>query len=163
MKRIIFCILFIAFIANAYSQKTAVAVPVLPSVSVAFKANATYAGGEPIATNTRYKVNFGGTVFDAGRNFSKDTDEFIAPVDGFYHFDVRVSWLQFSAVGSVTIDLNYEATSVLMVSTSRPVFDSNYGTLLEMKKGEKMSVYLKQNTGAQQKFQQVQFSGFKVN
>jgi hypothetical protein len=148
---------------NVYAQKTEVALPPPSSTTVMFKANATFVGGEPIATNTRYKVNFGGTVFDEGHNFSKDTDEFTAPADGFYHFDVRVSWLQFSANGSVTIDLEYVATSVLAVSTTMPVFDSNYGTLLKMKKGERLGVYIKQNTGAQQKFQQVQLSGFKVN
>jgi hypothetical protein len=164
MQRSIVCILFILLTGYVYAQNTTVKLPVVSSAApVMFRAQATHVGGEPLPNNTRYKVNFGGTSFDEGKNFNKETDEFTAPADGIYHFDIRVSWLQFSANGSVTIDLEYEATSVLAGSTTMPVFDSNYGTLLKLKKGARLSVYLKQNTGTQQKFQQVQLCGYKVN
>ncbi len=133
----------------------------------AFKANATYIGGEPIANNTESKVHFTGVLFDETKNFA--ADEFTAPSDGIYSFDVRVSWLQFSAEGMITINVRTNlyaavpATTVQASSATLPVFDSNFSTLLKLKAGDKVSVYLLQKSGAQQKYQQVQLSGFKVN
>ena len=136
---------------------------------IAFRAAATYVGGEPLANNTESKVNFTGAYFDESKNFSVSTGEFIAPSDGIYHFDLRVSWLKFSAPGSVSLLLRtnlYSAiamTTVLEASTTVPVFDSNFSTLLKLKTGDKVSVYLNQNSGAQQKYQQVILGGVKVN
>ncbi len=133
----------------------------------AFKANATYIGGEPIANNTESKVHFTGVLFDETKNFA--ADEFTVPSDGIYSFDVRVSWLQFSAEGMITINVRTNlyaavpATTVQASSATLPVFDSNFSTLLKLKAGDKVSVYLIQKSGAQQKYQQVQLSGFKVN
>jgi hypothetical protein len=134
----------------------------------AFKANATFIGGNPLANNTESKVDFGGTVFDSNNDFSAAKDEFKAPADGVYHFDLRVSWLQFSAAGSVTLNIKSGrfgnvATSVQAASSSLAVFDSNFSTLLKLAAGETISVYLIQNSGAQQRYQQVQLSGYKVN
>ncbi|MFI5133436.1 MAG: hypothetical protein ACHQEB_03825 [Chitinophagales bacterium] len=145
------------------SLTTTIAAPV-----IAFRAAATYVGGEPIAANSEKKVDFTGVYFDEGKNFSVGNDEFVAPSDGIYHFDLRVSWLQFSAPGMVSLLLRtnlYEQipyTSVQTSSTTQ-IFDSNIGALLKLKTGDKISVYISQNSGTQQKYQQVVLSGFKVN
>ncbi|MBI1781393.1 MAG: hypothetical protein HYR66_08485 [Sphingobacteriales bacterium] len=136
---------------------------------VAFKAAATYVGGEPLANNTESKVNFTGAYFDEGKNFSVVNGTFVAPSDGIYHFDLRVSWLQFSANGYVQLTLRTNlyaaipASIILQPSTTLPVFDSEFSTLLKLKTGDKIEVYLLQKSGVQQKYQQVQLSGFKVN
>ncbi|MBS1656181.1 MAG: hypothetical protein JSU05_15110 [Bacteroidetes bacterium] len=141
---------------------------ILPPAAIAFMANATYLGGEPIASNTPTQIHFTGTVFDESKNFSIPTAEFIVPADGIYHFDLRVSWLPFSSLGAVSLNLrtglygNLLATSVQMSSTTQ-VFDSNIGTLAKLKAGDKVIVTLQQNSGTQQKYQQVQLSGFKIN
>jgi C1q domain len=137
------------------------------SSAIAFKANATYVGGTVLDNNRSSLVNFTGVVFDEGNNFSKDNDVFLVPSDGIYHFDVRVSWLQFTAPGSVTINLNTAplatpATSILIASTTLRTFDSNLNTLLKLKAGDKIFVYVKQESGTTQKYQQVQLCGFKV-
>ncbi len=146
--------------------------PIQPSIqsrNIAFKANATYVGGTPIASNTESKVLFSGVMFDEGNNFSTPTSEFIAPTDGIYHFDLRVSWLQFSNEGMITLLIrtnlfqSVAATSVQMSSKTQPVFDSNFSTLLKLKAGDKVAVYLGQRSGTQQKYQQVQLCGFKVD
>ena len=135
---------------------------------IAFRAAATHVGGEPIANNTEKKVDFTGVYFDESKNFSVATDEFVAPSDGIYHFDLRVGWLQFSSAGMVTLLLRtnlYEQIAMTSVQTSSTtqIFDSNYSILMKLKAGDKISVHLLQNSGAQQKFQQVVFGGFKVN
>jgi hypothetical protein len=141
---------------------------ILPPAAIAFMANATYIGGEPIASNTPTQIHFTGTVFDESKNFSIPTAEFIVPADGVYHFDLRVSWLPFSSLGAVTLNLRVGlygqllATSVQMASATQ-VFDSNIGTLAKLKAGDKVVVTLQQNSGSQQKYQQVQLSGFKIN
>jgi len=139
-----------------------------PSTAIAFRAAATYTGGEPLANNSERKVDFTGTYFDESKNFSVTNDEFTAPSDGIYHFDLRVGWMQFSSPGMITLLLRtnlYEQIAMTSVQTSSTiqVFDSNFGTLLKLKTGDKVSVYLSQNSGTQQKYQQVVLSGFKVN
>lgn len=139
------------------------------SFTIAFRAAATFLSGEPLANNTEGKVNFTGAYFDEQKNFSVNNDEFTAPADGIYHFDLRVSWLKFSAPASITLKLRENLysgvgyTSVQQASVTMPNFDSNVSTLLKLKAGDKISVHLTQNSGAQQKYQQVISSGFKVN
>lgn len=137
------------------------------SATIAFKANASYVGGVVLDNNKSTLVDFTGVVFDEANNFSKDLNQFVAPSDGIYHFDVRVSWLQFTAPGSVTINLNTAplattAMSILAASSTLRTFDSNLNTLLKLKAGDKIFVYLKQESGAAQRYQQVQLCGFKV-
>lgn len=168
-------LLFSIITTNAMAQqpviKNANLQPVQPSIqpkNIAFKANATYVGGTPIANNTESKVFFSGVMFDEGKNFSTSTSEFIASSDGIYHFDLRVSWLQFSNEGMITLLIrtnlyqSVAATSIQISSKSQPVFDSNFSTLLKLKAGDKVTVYLGQQSGAQQKYQQVQLCGFKI-
>ena len=138
------------------------------SNTIAFRAAATYIGGEPIANNTEKKVDFTGVYFDENKNFSITTDEFVAPSDGIYHFDLRVGWLQFTSPGMVTLLIRTNlyaqiAYTSVQTSSTTQLFDSNVGALLKLKAGDKVSVYLSQNSGTQQKFQQVILSGFKVN
>jgi hypothetical protein len=167
---LVLLVTFTAFAQQPVLKNTAVK-PVTADLNTiskpAFKANATYLGGEPIAANTETKIHFSGVVFDEGKNFS--ADEFVAPSDGIYHFDLRVSWLQFSAEGYVTLAIRTNlyaavaASSVQISSKTLAVFDSNFSTLLKLKAGDRISVHLTQQTGSQQKYQQVQLCGFKVN
>lgn len=137
--------------------------------TIAFRVAATFLSGEPLANNTEGKVNFTGAYFDEQKNFSIITDEFTIPADGIYHFDLRVSWLKFSAPASITLKLRENLytgvgyTSVQPASVTMPNFDSNVSALLKLKAGDKISVHLLQNSGVQQKYQQVILSGFKVN
>lgn len=168
MKQLLTFVLLLSIVLTLNAQLTLTTVPAT-STMVAFKAAATYVGGELVANNTESKVYFTGAYFDEGKNFSVSTGEFIAPSVGIYHFDLRVSWLKFSAAGYANLIIRtnlYAAiavTSLQITSTTLPSFDSNYGTLLKLKAGDKISVYLSQNSGVQQKYQQVVFSGFKVN
>lgn len=175
-KKTIAGLVMFALVLNANAQQTILkpsATPITTATiaepKVAFKANATYVGGEPIASNTETKINFTGTVFDEGKNFSISSGAFVAPSDGIYHFDLRVSWLQFSANGYVQLSIrtnlyaSIPASIILQSSTTQPVFDSEFSTLLKLKAGDKIEVYLTQKSGTQQKYQQVQLSGFKVN
>jgi C1q domain len=169
-------LLFLFIVVNTMAQQPVIKNPNLPAVqpaiqqkNIAFKANATYVGGTPIANNTESKVFFSGVMFDEGKNFSTSTSEFIAPSDGIYHFDLRVSWLQFSNEGMITLLIrtnlyqSVAATSVQLSSKTQSVFDSNFSTILKLKAGDKVSVYLVQQSGTQQKYQQVQLCGFKVD
>jgi hypothetical protein len=170
MKKFYFAICCLTCAVGGFAQKQAVLTTpasATPDI-VAFKANATYVGGEPVGNSIEYKINFTGMVFDESKNFSIATDEFTAPVDGIYHFDLRVSWLQFTAPGLITLNIktnNYimSGTTVQVPSVSQSVFDSNFSLLSKLKAGEKVSVNIVQRSGAQQKYQQVQFSGFKTN
>lgn len=137
---------------------------------VAFKANATVISGQPIASATPHDVDFTGrALFNESNSFSIDKDEFAAPSDGYYHFDVRVNWVKFSAKGSVEIRLLVNWYSGLPAATWLPgntelaTFDTNFSTLMQLKAGDKIKVELIQDSGTQQVFRQVQFSGFKVN
>lgn len=171
MKNYFIIVVIVVLNLEVFAQKT-IATPANAPVTtpvIAFKANATFVGGEPIANATAHKVNFGGTIFNEGNCFSKDKDEFVAPEDGYYHFDLRVSWLKFSAAGNVELYIltNWYATvpvgSIQLSSTMQSTFDSNFSALVKLKKGDKVTVELYQKSGVQQKYQQVQFSGFKVN
>ena len=111
--------------------------PVMQGV-IAFNAAATYINGAPIANNTESKVNFTGTFFDESKNFSVATDEFVAPSDGIYHFDLRVSWAQFTAPGMVSLFIRtnlYEqiAMTSVQISSITQLFDSNFSSLLKLK------------------------------
>lgn len=165
-----------ALVMNVKAQQTilkpattAITTAAIAEPKVAFKAAATYVGGEPLANNTESKVNFTGAYFDEGKNFSISTGTFVVPSDGIYHFDLRVSWLQFSANGYVQLSIrtnlyaSVPAAIILQPSTTLPVFDSEFSTLMKLKAGDKIEVYLLQKSGVQQKYQQVQLSGFKVN
>ena len=55
--------------ALAWVRFNGVTTVTIAEPKVAFKANATYVGGEPIASNTESKVNFTGTVFDESKIF----------------------------------------------------------------------------------------------
>ena len=159
---------------NIWSQNKLLKPAIKPITSsqiektIAFRAAATYIGGEPIANNTEKKIDFTGVYFDEDKNFSVASDEFVAPSDGIYHFDLRVGWLQFSSPGMVTILLRTNlysqiAYTSVQTSSTTQIFDSNVGALLKLKTGDKVSVHISQNSGTQQKFQQVILSGFKVN
>src|SRR4030095_13742235 len=106
------------------------------SAIVAFKTNATYISGEPVANNTPAKIDFNGNpLFDEGKNFSMTTDEFIAPSNGYYHFDLRVGWDRFTAPGTVTIRIltNWYATvpvSTWLPASTAALFDTNFSTIL---------------------------------
>lgn len=172
MKTIItlsFCLLlFKKQEAQINSTVTKLPPTTITSAVVAFRAAATHIGGEPVANSTEKKVDFTGTYFDESKNFSITTDEFVAPSDGVYHFDLRVGWMQFSSPGMVTLLLRtnlFEQVAMTSVQTSSTtqIFDSNYSTLLKLKSGDKVSVHLLQNSGTQQKYQQAVLSGFKVN
>ena len=134
----------------------------------AFKAAATYISGEPVANNTEKKIDFTGVNFDNGKNFSIATDEFVVPSDGIYHFDLRVNWAGFSAPGMITMMIRTNlfqqipATTVQAAVTGQ-VFDTQFSTLLSLKAGDHITVHVNQQSGAQQLFRQVQFSGFRVN
>ncbi|MDP4264843.1 MAG: hypothetical protein Q8941_20110 [Bacteroidota bacterium] len=140
------------------------------SAVVAFKANATIISGQPVASGTPHDVDFTGrALFNESNSFSIDKDEFTAPSDGYYYFEVRVNWNKFSAKGDVVIKLLLNWYSGLPSATWLPgntdiaVFDTNFSTLMQLKAGDKVRVQIAQDTGAQQVFKQVQFSGFKVN
>lgn len=172
MKQLLFLFAGFLFLSSLSAQIVQLSkqkvVTTAAATPIAFRAAATYIGGEPVANNTEKKVDFTGVYFDENKNFSIATDEFIAPVTGIYHFDLRVGWLQFSAPGAVTLLLRtnlYQQIAVSSVQTSSTtqIFDSNFCTLLKLNAGDKVSVYVNQNSGAQQKFQQVVLSGFKVN
>jgi C1q domain len=164
-------ICFLAFInldAQVVTKTVKLPLSTAAPAVIAFRAAATYIGGEPIATNSEKKVDFTGVYFDESKNFSVVNDEFAAPSDGIYHFDLRVGWIQFSSPGMITLLLRtnlYEQIAMTSVQTSSTtqIFDSNFGALLKLKAGDKVSVYLSQNSGTQQKYQQVILSGFKVN
>jgi hypothetical protein len=134
----------------------------------AFKAAATYISGEPVANNTEKKIDFTGVNFDNGKNFSVATDEFVAPTDGIYHFDLRVNWAGFSAPGMITMLIRTNlfqqipATTVQAAVTNQ-VFDTQFSTLLSLKAGDHITVHVNQQSGGQQQFRQVQLSGFRVN
>ncbi|MEP7376570.1 MAG: hypothetical protein ABI675_24445 [Chitinophagaceae bacterium] len=135
---------------------------------IAFRAAATYVNGEPLATGSERKVDFTGAYFDESKNFSVATDEFAVPSDGIYHFDLRVSWAQFTAPGMITLLIRtnlYQqiAISSVQASSTSQIFDSNFSSLAKLKAGDKVSVYLQQNSGVQQQYRQVVFGGFKVN
>jgi hypothetical protein len=163
------------FLTTSWSQNTPLktvnrptAVSAAPQGVIAFRAAATYVSGEPVASNTENKVDFTGSYFDESKNFSVATDEFIAPADGIYHFDLRVSWAQFSAPGMVTLLIRTNLYSQIAITTILPssttqLFDSNLSSLAKLKAGDKVSVYLQQNSGTQQHYRQVVFGGFKVN
>jgi C1q domain len=147
------------------NRNIAVANPV-----VAFKANATYLSGEPIASGTPHDIDFtGNALFNESNSFSIEKDEFTAPANGYYHFDVRVGWNRFSAKGDVVIKLLLNWYSGLPAATWLPgntdigVFDTNFSSLMQLKAGDKVRVQITQDSGAQQTMKQVQFSGFKVN
>ena len=172
MKIIITTLIILLFFFNSKAQintnVTKLPVSVVAASVIAFRAAATYIGGEPIANNTEKKVDFTGVYFDESKNFSIISDEFITPSNGIYHFDLRVGWMQFTSAGMVTLLLRtnlFEQIAVTSVQTSSTtqIFDSNFGTLMKLKAGDKVSVYLSQNSGAQQKYQQIVLSGFKVN
>lgn len=171
MKNYLIVVLIVVLNLKVVAQKK-ISTPVNATVTIpviAFKANATFVGGEPIANATPHKVNFGGTIFNEGNCFSKDRDEFVAPEDGYYHFDLRVSWLKFSAAGNIELYIltNWHdvvpAGSIQLSSTTQSTFDSNFSALVKLKKADKVTVEIHQKSGVQQKYQQVQFSGFKVN
>jgi C1q domain len=143
-------------------------VSAVPQGVIAFRAAATYVSGEPVASNTEKKVDFTGAYFDESKNFSVATDEFVAPSDGIYHFDLRVSWAQFTAPGMVTLLIRtnlYEQIAItsVQISSTTQLFDSNFSSLAKLKAGDKVSVYLQQNSGTQQHYRQVVFGGFKLN
>jgi len=146
----------------------AAAAPAVASAKVAFQASATYVGGtEVMPNNMNSKVIFTGSLFDEAKNFSIPNGCFVVPADGIYHFDVRVSWLRFTAPGMITMNLNTDefsmlTTSVQTASTTSAVFDTQYSMLVKLRAGQKLYVYLKQNSTAIQKYQQVQLAGFKV-
>jgi hypothetical protein len=165
---------FIAFLLFTCTSlqaqvQTVKTVSSLPAVKKsAFLVNASYAGGVPVPHNANFKVSFTRAVFDETNNFSITNGEFVAPSEGIYHFDIRVNWMQFTAPGLVTINVNRAvlaswASSILIPSTTHRLFDTNYSLLLKIPAGEKVMIYLKQDSGAPQKFQQVQLSGYKVD
>ena len=170
-KGIVLLVCFVGSIKlNAQIATNTVKLPVttIASPIVAFRAAATYMAGEPVANNTEKKVDFTGAYFDESKNFSIVNDEFVAPSDGIYHFDLRVYWTKFTVQGMVTLLLRtnlYDQIAMTSVQTSSILqnFDSNFGIILKLKTGDKVSVYLSQNSGVQQKYQQVILSGFKVN
>jgi hypothetical protein len=152
---------------NTTKAATTSAVKV-PVVKPGFLANASYAGGETIPSKFNFRVNFTRTVFDEANNFSVANGEFVAPSAGLYHFDIRISWMQFTAPGVITVNLNRAAlatwaSSSQLSSTTQRIFDSNFGALIKMPAGEKVMIYLQQDSGAPQKFQQVQLWGYKVD
>src|ERR1043166_4678805 len=128
--------------AQVVSQpKPVTAQPVVNNIVTAkpaFLANATYVCGTEVSpTNINYKAVFGGTVFDEAKKFSVPTSCFVVPSDGVYHFDVRVSWLKFTAPGAITVNLNNDefsprTTSVQVASTTEPVFDTQYAGLIKL-------------------------------
>lgn len=134
----------------------------------AFKAAATYISGEPVGSNTEKKIDFTGVYFDNGKNFSVPADEFLVPTDGIYHFDLRVNWAGFSAPGMITMLIRTNLFQQIAATAVQPavtgqVFDTQYSTLLSLKAGDHITVHVSQQSGAQQQFRQVQFSGFRVN
>src|SRR3954447_15023439 len=98
----LFAGLFLLAITSLQAQVTPKVLPVRTTVAatspvaaakVAFLASATYVGGtEVVSNNMNTKVVFTGTLFDEAKNFSVPNGYFLAPADGVYHFDVRVSW-----------------------------------------------------------------------
>jgi hypothetical protein len=104
---------------QAQVQSKAVSAPVSTAapVKAAFKANGTYVGGVPVPPRSAYQPIFTGAVFNEGKYFLlSNGGEFVVPADGIYHFDVRVSWLQFSGPGKVTINLHRSFSDIVATS-----------------------------------------------
>ena len=69
--------------------------------AIAFLAKGVKAGSEGVAEGIRRKVPFRWKIYDLGNNFTSSEispySTFTAPVNGIYHFDVKVSWINSSS------------------------------------------------------------------
>lgn len=173
MKNTILILLILLWLLPIQSQisNNPLNKPATVSVSspVAFSVNAAYSQGEPFPNNTLYRVKFNQMLFDEGNNFYINNNEFVAPVNGIYHFMVRVNFKRFSRNGSVVIQLNHTTNTgflafhVQPASVTEETFDGMLNTLLKLNAGEKVAVVLNQTTTEKQEFRLVKFSGYKIN
>ncbi|MCU7374942.1 hypothetical protein PEC18_29915 [Paucibacter sp. O1-1] len=60
--------------------------------AVAFSMRGVESGMEMVAKDINYKIPFKSSFYDLDNNYTNATSEFVAPVDGLYHFDVQVCW-----------------------------------------------------------------------
>ena len=69
--------------------------------AIAFLGKGVKAGSEGVAILVRRKILFASTTYDLGNNFTSADispySTFTAPVNGIYHFDLKVSWLNMSS------------------------------------------------------------------
>lgn len=78
-----------ALYQNVFSKSTRTSVPVKSAFGVY---QSTSADAQTIADSTHTRINFDTKEYDLGNDYDVSEYKFIAPVNGIYHFDARITW-----------------------------------------------------------------------
>lgn len=135
-----------------------------------FRAYNTTAAISPVPTATETKLIFDNTTFNDGNYFDPLTSAFNVLSSGMYHFDVKVSWEDFTATGDAILTLRANGTIVDQV---RQKITAGTGSVQQtmsanwwLYSGDVIEVVVIQNTGSTQTVNmndiETSFTGFRV-